>query len=105
MNRFRGGAGHSVSPVERIMFSARMVGDCMVMDKKPVTGGYVQVRVDGVLKTASRIIFEQFVRPLKKGEVVSTTCRNFACVRVGHLKAQTRQQARVETVQRMRSDA
>lgn len=104
MNKFVGYKGAHTDPIIRIIHSTRYLpkSGCMVFDKKKTTGGYVQVRVNGVLKTAARVVWEFFTGPIPKGLVISWTCGRRNCVRMGHLQLKTRTEVRRETVARMK---
>ncbi len=104
MNKFVGYKGAKTPPILRILHSTRYLpkSGCMVLDKKKTTRGYLQVRVNGVLKVAARVVWEYFAGAIPAGRVVTWNCGRRTCVRMGHLRLATRSEVRRETVARMK---
>ncbi len=87
---FVGWAGHNTPPLVRLFTNAtRTESGCLIPLKKAATSGYVQVRVDGVLRAAHRYVFEQLVGILRKGQEVMHSCDVPACIEPTHLEAGT----------------
>lgn len=62
---------------------------CRIMTKKPTTGGYVQVRVDGTLRSAHRVAFELAGGVIPDGYEIDHICNNPLCIEPTHLEAVT----------------
>lgn len=67
-------------------------GECLVWTGPLHTHGYARVSLAGKRVYAHRLVWESEHGPIPAGRVIDHSCRNRACLRVGHLRLATPEQ-------------
>lgn len=76
---------------DRFWSKVRPEGDCWVWTASTRNGGYGQFRIDGRVKVAHRLAFEELRDEIPGGLVLDHLCRNRKCVNPDHLDPVTDQ--------------
>ena len=83
------GASHYSSPEESFAARTSRRGDCLEWTGAIGSGGYGNIRVDGVNTLAHRYAWERVNGPIPEGMFLDHICYNRACVKVDHLQVAT----------------
>jgi HNH endonuclease len=76
--------GYGVDPVDRIMSRVALVDDCWIYQWTTEAKGYARVRVNGVKKSAHRVMWEHFISPIPDGLTFDHLCKTPSCVNPYH---------------------
>lgn len=84
-------AYNKLSLSEKLLTKTNPVGDCLVWTGQKNKKGYGQLRIDGRLQRAHRLMYELHHGEIQPGAVVMHSCDNPACVAIAHLSAASQQ--------------
>lgn len=74
---------------ERLLALIDASGDCWIWTGTIRDSGYGQVRANGRLQPAHRVVYEWLVSPIPEGLTIDHLCRNRPCVNPDHLEPVT----------------
>ncbi|HAX23071.1 MAG TPA: hypothetical protein DCY64_22645 [Hydrogenophaga sp.] len=84
--------------VESIYAQCTEEGDCMIWEGRVTSSGYPRIWVDGKNMMVRRLLVELKIgRPLARGEIAASKCKDQMCLCWSHAKAMTTAERRAET--------